>query len=65
MAQVTITVRTDAELKSVIGKKEDTRQEFGDMLQQMLAKNRKIDRPELTLDEINAEIAATRAGRKA
>ena len=31
----------------------------------MLEENRKIDRPELTLDEINAEIAAARAERKA
>ena len=98
MSQVTMTVRTDAELKSVftslceefgmsantamnifmravaetksipftIGrKKKNTRQEFGDMLEQMLEENRKVDRPELTLDEINAEIAAVRAERKA
>ena len=98
MPQVTMTVRTDAELKSVftslceefgmsantamnifmravaetksipftIGRrKRDTRQEFGDVLKQVLEENRKIDRPELTLDEINAEIAAARAERKA
>lgn len=97
MPQVTMTVRTDAQLKEVftrlceefgmsantamnvfmravaetksipftIGKKKDTRQEFGDMLTLMLEENRKVDRPELTLDEINAEIAAVRAERKA
>lgn len=45
--------------------KMDIRDEFGDLLKQMLEENRKIDRPELTLDEINAEIAAARAERKA
>ena len=98
MSQVTMAVRTDAELKSVftslceefgmsantamnifmravvetksipftIGrKKKNTRQVFGDILEQMLEENRKVDRPELTLDEINAEIAAARAERKA
>ncbi len=97
MPQVTMTVRTDAELKSVftslceefgmsantamnifmravaetksipftIGKKQkDIRQEFGDMLTQVLEENRKLDRPDLTIDEINAEIAAARAERK-
>lgn len=98
MAQVTMTVRTDAELKAVfvklceefgmsantamnvfmravaetksipftIGrKKRDVRDEFGDLLKRSLEENRKLDRPELTLDEINAEIAAARAERKA
>ena len=98
MSQVTMTVRTDAELKAVftslceefgmsantamnvfmravaetksipftIGrKKTDVRQEFGDLLEQIVEENRKLDRPELTLDEINAEIAAARAERKA
>ena len=62
-------MRAVAETKSIpftIGrKKKDTRQEFGDVLKQVLEENRKIDRPELTLDEINAEIAAARAERKA
>lgn len=42
----------------------DTRQKFGDMLSQVLEENRKLDRPELTLEEINAEIAAARADMK-
>lgn len=97
MAQVTMTVRTDANLKSVftnlceefgmsantamnifmravaetrsipftIGKRRDTRQEFGDVLNAMHQAAIERDEPELTLDEINAEIAAVRAERKA
>lgn len=49
--------------------KMDIRDEFGDLLKQMLEENRKAmiarNEPELTLDEINAEIAAARAERKA
>lgn len=98
MPQVTMTVRTDAELKSVftnlceefgmsantamnifmravaetksipftIGKKKDPEAE---MLRRALERNRKSmiarNEPEFTLDEINAEIAAARAERKA
>lgn len=97
MAQVTMTVRTDANLKSVftnlceefgmsantamnifmravaetrsipftIGKRRDTRQEFGDVLNAMHQAAIERDEPELTLDEINAEIAAVRSERKA
>lgn len=98
MQQVTMTVRTDANLKAVftslceefgmsantamnvfmravaetrsipftIAKRNtDTRQKFGDVLSQVLEENRKLDRPELTLEEINAEIAAARADMKA
>ena len=47
----------------------DTRQELGDLLREALEENRKAmiarNEPELTLDEINAEIAAARAERKA
>lgn len=97
MQQVTMTVRTDANLKAVftslceefgmsantamnvfmravaetrsipftIGKRNtDTRQKFEDVLSQVLEENRKLDRPELTLEEINAEIAAARADMK-
>lgn len=42
----------------------DSRQKFGDVLSQVLEENRKLDRPELTLEEINAEIAAARADMK-
>lgn len=42
----------------------DTRQKFGDVLSQVLEENRKLDRPELTLEEINAEIDAARADMK-
>lgn len=45
--------------------KKDTRDEFGELLKRSLEENRKIDRPELTMDEINSEIAAGRAERKA
>ena len=96
MSQVTMTVRTDANLKAVftslceefgmsantamnvfmravaetksipftIGKKKDAE---ADRLFQLMEENRKAnqDRPELTLDEINAEIAAARAEMKA
>lgn len=97
MAQVTMTVRTDANLKSVftnlceefgmsantamnifmravaetrsipftIAKRRDTRQEFGEVLNAMHQAAIELDEPELTLDEINAEIAAVRAERKA
>lgn len=97
MAQVTMTVRTDANLKSVftslceefgmsantamnvfmravaetrsipfsIGKKRDTRQEFGDLLNSMHQAAIERDEPELTLEEINAEIAAARNERRA
>lgn len=95
MPQVTMTVRTDANLKATftslceefgmsvntamnifmravaetksipfsIGKRKDTE---ADRLFQLMEENRKanLDRPELTLDEINAEIAAARAERK-
>lgn len=96
MSQVTMTVRTDANLKAVftslceefgmsantamnvfmravaetksipftIGKKKDAE---ADRLFYLMEENRKAnqDRPELTLDEINAEIAAARAEMKA
>lgn len=98
MSQVTMTVRTDAELKSVftslceefgmsantamnifmravaetksipftIGRKKrkDTEE---DRLFRLMEENRRAnaDRPEMTLEEINAEIAAVRAERKA
>lgn len=96
MSQVTMTVRTDANLKAVftslceefgmsantamnvfmravaetksipftIGKKKDAE---ADRLFQLMEENRKAnqDRPELTLEEINAEIAAARAEMKA
>lgn len=97
MAQVTMTVRTEANLKSVftnlceefgmsantamnifmravaetrsipftICKKRDTRQELGEMLSAMHQAAIDRDEPELTLEEINAEIAAVRAERKA
>ncbi len=62
-------MRAVAETKSIpftIGKRStDTRQKFGDVLSQVLEENRKLDRPELTLEEINAEIAAARADMKA
>lgn len=99
MPQVTMTVRTDAELKSVftslceefgmsantamnvfmravaetksipftIGRKK--RDPEAELLRKALEENRKAmiarNEPELTLDEINAEIAAARAERKA
>lgn len=99
MPQVTMTVRTDAELKSVFT---SLCEEFGmsantamnvfmravaetksipftigrrkkdpeaDRLFRLMEENRKAmiarNEPELTLDEINAEIAAARAERKA
>ena len=96
MAQVSMTVRTDANLKAIftnlceefgmsantamnifmravaetksipfsIGKKNDTE---ADRLFHLMEENRKANenRPELTLDEINAEIAAVRSERKA
>lgn len=98
MSQVTMTVRTDANLKAVftslceefgmsvntamnvfmhavaetksipftIGRKKDTE---ADRLRKALYENRQAmiarNEPELTLDEINAEIAAVRAERKA
>lgn len=43
----------------------DSRQKFGNVLSQVLEENRKLDRPELTLEEIYAEIAAARADMKA
>lgn len=62
-------MRAVAETKSIpftIGRrKKDSRQEFGDLLKQSLEENRRMDRPELSLEEINAEIAAVRAERKA
>lgn len=95
MSQVTMTVRTDAELKAVftnlcesfgmsvntamnvfmravaethsipftIGKKKDVE---ADRLMQLLEANRiaNQDRPEMSLEEINAEIAASRAERR-
>ena len=64
-----IFMRAVAETKSIpfpIGKRSsDTRQKFGDVLSQVLEENRKLDRPELTLEEINAEIAAAKADMKA
>ena len=94
MSQVTMTVRTDAKLKTTftrlceefgmsantamnifmravaetrsipftIGKKKDIE---ADRLFQLMEENRKANetRPELSLDEINAEIAAARAER--
>lgn len=97
MSQVTMTVRTDADLKAVfsslceefgmsvntamnifmravaetksipftIGKKKDIRQKLGDALQAAHEVAIARNEPELTLDEINAEIAAVRAERKA
>lgn len=97
MAQVTMTVRTDANLKSIftnlcedfgmsantamnifmravaetrsipftIAKRRDIRQEFGDMLDTMHQAAIERDEPELTLEEINAEIAAARSERRA
>lgn len=96
MAQVTMTVRTDAELKAVfvklceefgmsantamnvfmravaetksipftIGKSKDIEAEN---LMMLLEANRKanVDRQELSLEEINAEISSVRAKRKA
>lgn len=96
MSQVTMTVRTDANLKAVftslceefgmsantamnvfmravaktksipftIGKKKDLE---ADRLFRLMEENRKAnaDCPELTIEEINAEIAAVRAERKA
>lgn len=97
MSQVTMTVRTDANLKAVftslceefgmsantamnvfmravaetksipfiIGRKKNDPE--AEKLLQLMEENRKAneDRPELTLEEINAEIAAVRAERKA
>ena len=97
MSQVTMTVRTDANLKAVftslceefgmsantamnvfmravaetksipftIGKKKDARQDFGNLLDAMHEAAIARDEPELTLEEINAEIAAARAEMKA
>lgn len=98
MSQVTMTVRTDANLKAVftslceefgmsantamnvfmravaetksipftIGRKnKDTRKEFGNLLDAMHEAAVARDEPELTLEEINEEIAAVRAERKA
>lgn len=63
-----IFMRAVAETKTIpftIGKKKNTREEFGDILKSMHQAAIERDEPELTLDEINAEIAAVRAERKA
>lgn len=65
-----IFMRAVAETKSIpftIGKKREdsVRDRFGDVLQQIHEANKLRDEPEMTLEEINAEIAAARAERKA
>lgn len=63
-----IFMRAVAETKSIpfqIAKRKDTRKEFGDLLNAMHMAAIERDEPELTLKEINAEIAAARAERKA
>lgn len=47
------------------GEKKDARQDFGNLLDAMHETAIASDEPELTLDEINAEIAAARAEMKA
>lgn len=66
-----IFMRAVAETKSIpftIGRKKDTREQLGEVLKQAMERNRQamIERnePEMTLDEINAEIAAVRAERR-
>lgn len=62
-------MRAVAETKSIpftIGrKKNDSRKDFGDLLDAMHEAAVARDEPEMTLEEINAEIAAVRAERKA
>lgn len=60
-------MRAVAETRSIpftIGKKKDVRERFGDVLQTMHEAAIARDEPELTLEEINAEIAAVRAERE-
>lgn len=65
-----IFMRAVAETKSIpftIGRKkeEKVRKQFGDLLQTIHEAAIARDEPEMTLDEINAEIAAARAEMKA
>lgn len=63
-----IFMRAVAETKSIpftIGRKNDARDKFGDILRQIHEANKLSSEPEMTLEEINAEIAAVRAERKA
>ncbi len=60
-------MRAVAETQSIpftIGRKRNTREEFGEVLKQIHDAVKLRNEPEMTLDEINAEIAATRAERK-
>ena len=60
-------MRAVAETRSIpftIGKKKDVRERFGDVLHTLHEAAIARDEPELTLEEINAEIAAVRAERK-
>lgn len=61
-----IFIRAMAETRSIpltIVKRRDTRREFGDMLNSMHQAAIERDEPELTLEEINAEIVAARSER--
>jgi len=67
-----IFMRAVAETKSIpftIGKRKTQREIDGEQLLELMEKNRQAmiarNEPEMTLDEINAEIAAARAERKA
>lgn len=67
-----IFMRAVAETKSIpftIGRRNTQREIEGERLMQLMEENRQAmiarNEPEMTLDEINAEIAAARAERKA
>ena len=63
-----IFMRAVAETKSIpftIGRKKNMRERFGDVLQMIHNEAILRDEPEMSLEEINAEIVAARTERKA
>lgn len=63
-----IFMRAVAETRSIpftIGKRRDTRQEFGDLLDAMHQAAVERDEPELSMEDINAEIVDARRERRA